>query len=169
MNIGSFGKATALLAAALTLGALLAACSGDDPVPTQTTVPTATATSSSQTVLPTQTSPAPQPTATPTPSVTAGGPVRDIEITLKDNTFPAELEFTPGETVRLIITNKGSVEHTFELNDFEILWEVLVDDTRAFEWTVPNQPGEYDCGCFLTGEDPAAHESMDGLCFIVRA
>lgn len=88
---------------------------------------------------------------------------------VKDNTFPKVTDFIAGETVRMIITNNGSVEHTFEITDLNILWKIGQGKTEAFEWTVPNAPGEYDCGCFLTGEDPTAHERMNGICNILRA
>ena len=167
MKKDNSSRVTRYMAAALALGVLLAACSGEAPAPTQTTVPTAAATPA-QAALPTQTAPALRPTATPTVVISQGGPAREIEVLLNDNTFPKMMDFTVGETVRLIITNNGSVEHIFEFTDFDILWEIDLEETETFEWTVPNEPGEYDCGCYLSGEDPAAHEKMEGICNILR-
>lgn len=159
---------TGLLAAALVLGVLLTACSEDSPAPTQTKAPAATATSIT-TAGPIPTKPAaPQPTTTPTVTINLDGPIREIEVTVEDNTFPKITDFTAGERVRVIVTNKGSVEHTFEFTDFDIVWEVADGKTQAFEWTVPNEPGEYDCGCFLTDPDPTTHENMEGFCNILR-
>ncbi len=174
MKEGKLGKVTGLLAAALALGVLLAACSGQAPAPSPTTVTSTAPTSTPTTVrstapAPTQTTPAPQPTATPTVAISQGGSVREIKVTLKDNTFPKVTDFTAGETVRLIITNNGSVEHTFEITDVGILWKIPQGKTEAFEWAVPNTPGVYDCGCYLSGDDPKPHERMEGICNILQA
>ena len=174
MEKTSLTRITGFLAAASMLGVLLAACSGEAAAPTQSTQPAATpvptrTAAPAQTAAPTQpTAVAPQPTSAPPPAATPGGPAREISVVLKDNIFPESMEFTVGEKVRFTITNDGSVQHTYEFTDFDILWQIEPRETNVFEWTVPNAPGEYDCGCYLSGEDPAAHEGMAGLCTILQ-
>lgn len=161
-----------LLVIGLSGVAILAACGGSDsdPTPAPTAVqatPTAT-TVPVPTAVPTQVvTPAPQPTTPSAPPSGRVGELQEIEVTLKDNFFPKQTDFVVGDTIRATISNEGSVEHRWISPELDILWYVDQGETKTFEWTVPNTPGEYICGCFLGGEDPAAHENMDGVCRIL--
>lgn len=159
-----------MLTVAVVIGMLLASCSQEAGAPTPAPAeanpaprPTATPTPTSA-----QANPAPQPTATPTAASAPGGDAREVEVVLDNNRFPAKLVFKVGEKVRIIVTNKGNVVHSFEFTDFDVLEKFEPGETRTFEWTVPNQPGEYDCGCFLTDPSPEEHEGMDGICIILE-
>lgn len=166
-----------LVTAALGLFLMLAACSpsgspgaGPSPAQERGTV------SSPEESTPTPTPAAQQNTATPTPLRTAP-PVagtapppsldaREIKVNLKNNTFPKEIRVKVGEKVVFMITNSGTVKHTFEFPDFDEMRYNEIDrgETKRIEWVVPNKKGKWDMGCFLTEE--GFHERMEGTLIV---
>lgn len=113
---------------------------------------------------------APAPTATAPPEArptsSTSSTVREIKVTLKNNAFPKELRVKVGEKVVFVVTNEGTVKHTFEFPDFDEMRykEIQKGDTVWIEWVVPNKKGKWDMGCFLTEE--GFHERMEGTLII---
>lgn len=125
--------------------------------PTPTPAPAAKQT----TAIPTPTSP---PVAAPTSPPALGA--REIKVALKNNDFPKELRVKAGEKVVFVVTNNGTVKHTFEFPDFDEMRynEIERGETARIEWVVPNRKGKWDAGCFLTEE--GFHEGMEGTLII---
>ncbi|MBI4319744.1 MAG: cupredoxin domain-containing protein [Chloroflexi bacterium] len=85
-------------------------------------------------------------------------------MTLKNNGFPKEMRVKAGAKLVFVITNQGTVKHTFEFPDFKINNEIQPQETVRFEWVVPDRKGKWDMGCFLTEE--GYHERMEGTLII---
>lgn len=119
-------------------------------------------------LMPAQTQPMTPPPSTPPavqpPPATSTG--TEIKVTLKDGNFPAEIRVKVGERVVFVVTNTGSVMHTFEFPDFDEMRykEIEKGQTARIEWIVPDKKGEWDAGCFLTEE--GFHEGMEGILII---
>lgn len=103
-----------------------------------------------------------QPAALPPSGAVTGG---EIEVTLKEHTFPEEIRVKAGAKVVFVITNLGTETHSFEAPDFKLYKEIKSGQTDRLEWTVPDQKGSWDVGCFLTA--PAdVHDRMEGTLII---
>lgn len=106
--------------------------------------------------------PSAQPAALPPSGAVTGG---EIEVTLKEHTFPEEIRVKAGAKVVFVITNLGTETHSFEAPDFKLYKEIKSGQTDRLEWTVPDQKGSWDVGCFLTA--PAdVHDRMEGTLII---
>ncbi|MBI2864791.1 MAG: cupredoxin domain-containing protein [Chloroflexi bacterium] len=113
--------------------------------------------------------------ATPTPpgssaggtgqssSAAAGG---EINVTLKDNTFPKEIKVKAGAKVTFVVANKSDVEHSFEIPDFHVLFKIQPGGNSRFPWTVPDKKGKWDMGCYLTDPSEDLHKDMEGTLII---
>lgn len=89
----------------------------------------------------------------------------EIQVTVKNNTFPIEIRVKAGAKVVFVVTNRGDVTHSFEFPDFGLYKEINAGKTIRIEWTVPDKKGKWDMGCFLT--DPGeVHDSMVGTLII---
>lgn len=89
----------------------------------------------------------------------------EIRVTLKNNTFPEEIRVKVGAKVVFVITNKGDETHSFEFPDLGVYKEIAPGQTLRIEWLVPNKPGKWDMGCFLT-DPPGVHDNMEGTLII---
>ncbi len=98
-----------------------------------------------------------------TPRRTGGGqappPIagaREIRVVAAEFFFePTDLRVRTGETVNIILDNRGSVFHDFHIEDlgFELQAEGRDQDTGAF--TAPDQPGRYPIICDVPGHTAA--------------
>ena len=109
---------------------------------------------------------APSPPSIPASAAPAviGGEIREIKVTMENKKFPKEIRLKAGTKVVFVITNRGTVKHTFEFPDLDVNKEIQAGETVNFEWTVPNRKGKWDMGCFLTEE--GYHEGMEGILII---
>lgn len=89
----------------------------------------------------------------------------EIQVTLKNHTFPEELRVKAGAKVVFVITNQGDEAHSFEFPDFKVYKEIQPGKTARIEWTVPDKKGKWDMGCFLT-DPPGVHDNMTGTLII---
>ncbi|MBI2916635.1 MAG: cupredoxin domain-containing protein [Chloroflexi bacterium] len=104
---------------------------------------------------------APAPTATRPPSPPSPPSGAEIKVTVKDNTFPNEIRVKAGAKVTFVVTNESMEKHSVEFPDFKFYKEIEAGQTVRFDWTVPNEKGKWDMGCFLT-EPGGVHEGMEG-------
>ncbi|MBI2304360.1 MAG: cupredoxin domain-containing protein [Chloroflexi bacterium] len=115
---------------------------------------------------------APTPRVGPSPSAGGGGssPSRaveggEIQVTIKNNTFPDEIRVKAGAKVVFVVTNRGDETHSFEFPDLGVYKEIDSGKTARIEWTVPDKKGKWDMGCFLT-DPPGVHDRMEGTLII---
>lgn len=99
---------------------------------------------------------------TPAPSSgsSSSGGTRTINITATDFKYnPADLTFKAGEKVKLNLTDKGAVDHTWVLTDSSgkelVKIEAKVGQTASQEFTAPTTPGTYPIVCDIPGHKEA--------------
>ena len=105
---------------------------------------------------------------TPAPSgggSSAGG--REIKVTATDFKFdPANYTFKSGEKIKITMTNRGAVDHTWILADTSnkelFKMEVKVGKTGSFEFTAP-AAGAYKVICDIAGHKEAGMEGKASI------
>ena len=111
-----------------------------------------------------------------TPAAEGAADMKSVEISMRETDEgtmifePSELSFASGETVRLVITNNGELEHEFVMDTVEAnaehkelmarFPEMEHDDPNAVRlqpgetgeilWTFENE-GEYEFACLMLG------------------
>lgn len=87
----------------------------------------------------------------------ASSPAREIRIAMVEQGSkmafePARVTVKPGERVRFVIENKGTMDHEFESDEAGIE-EVVVPPgkSRTVEWTAPAKAGDYPFVCDMPG------------------
>ncbi|WP_176695210.1 cupredoxin domain-containing protein [Paracoccus haeundaensis] len=125
------------------------------------------------------------------PAEASAGDMRTVEVTMRETDEgtmifePAELSFVDGETVRLVITNAGELDHEFVMDTVEAnaehkelmarFPEMEHDDPNAVRlqpgetgeilWTFENA-GQYEFACLMLGH----YESgMHGLLNVTKS
>jgi uncharacterized cupredoxin-like copper-binding protein len=85
---------------------------------------------------------------------------REIKVDATDFKFtPGDQTFKAGETVKVTVTNKGAVDHTWVLTDssgkelFKL--EIAQGKTASKDLTVPTTPGAYIIVCDIAGHKEA--------------
>ncbi len=89
----------------------------------------------------------------------SSGP-REIKVIATDFKFdPGDQTFKAGEQVRITMTDKGAVDHTWVLTDANgnelHKLEVKVGQTASMDFTAPTTPGTYNIICDIAGHKEA--------------
>ena len=97
-------------------------------------------------------------TSSPGTSGTSGP--REIKVTATDFKFdPGDQTFKAGEKIRITMTDKGAVDHTWVLTDSSgtelTKLEVKVGQTASVDFTAPTTPGTYNIICDIAGHKEA--------------
>lgn len=84
------------------------------------------------------------------------GEARRVEISAEEFEFtPDRIEAAPGQTLTVVLQNDGTVEHNieFDLGDREPSLDSNVEpgETDTLTFTVPDQEGDYEFHCPVTG------------------
>ena len=85
---------------------------------------------------------------------------REIKVTATDFKFdPADQAFKAGEKIKITMTDKGAVDHTWVLQDANgaelVKLEVKVGATASKEFTAPAAAGTYNIICDIAGHKEA--------------
>ncbi len=85
---------------------------------------------------------------------------REIKVDATDFKFtPADQTFKAGESVKVTVTNKGAVDHTWVLTDStgKELFKMTIPQgkTVSQDLTVPSTPGSYTIICDIAGHKEA--------------
>ena len=94
---------------------------------------------------------------------TAPATTREIKVTATDFKYdPADQTFKPGEKLKVTMTNKGAVDHTWVLTDASgaelTKLEVKVGATASKEFTAP-AAGTYNIVCDIAGHKEAGMQA----------
>jgi len=92
--------------------------------------------------------------ATPIPSSDADV---TIEVALLDTMSfePSSITVAPGEVVEVILHNKGTLPHNFEIEGLDVDVDVKAGDTKTAIFTAPSSPGEHKIFCNVIGHEGA--------------
>ena len=91
---------------------------------------------------------------------TAPSGTREIKVDATDFKFtPGDQTFKAGETVKVTVTNKGAVDHTWVLTDASgkelFKMQIPQGKTVSQDLTVPSTPGSYTILCDIAGHKEA--------------
>ena len=91
---------------------------------------------------------------------TAPAGIREFKVTGTDFKYdPADQTFKPGEKLRVTMTNKGAVDHTWVLMDTSgaelTKLEVKVGATGSKDFTAPAAAGTFNIVCDIAGHKEA--------------
>ncbi|MBI1800925.1 MAG: cupredoxin domain-containing protein [Chloroflexi bacterium] len=95
-------------------------------------------------------------TACGAPAATASNPT-EFKVTATDFKFePADLTLKAGQKIKLTMTNKGAIDHTWLLKDAsgkELSQTLTVKngETKSLEFAAPATPGTYTLLCDVPG------------------
>lgn len=81
---------------------------------------------------------------------------REIRVVAAEFFFePTELRVTPGETVNILLDNRGSIFHDFHIEDVDFELEADGGDQDIGAFTAPDQLGRYPIICDVPGHATA--------------
>jgi plastocyanin len=100
----------------------------------------------------------------PSTGGTTSGGVREFKVTATDFKYdPGDQTFKPGEKLRVTMTDKGAVDHTWVLLDASgaelTKLEVKVGATASKDFTAPATPGTYSIICDIAGHKEAGMQA----------
>jgi len=81
---------------------------------------------------------------------------REIRVVAAEFLFePTDLRVRTGETVNIVLDNRGSVFHDFHIHEFDFELEADRGDQDTGAFTAPDQPGRYPIICDVPGHAAA--------------
>lgn len=92
-----------------------------------------------------------------TPAGASGTADVTVRVALLDTMSfePAAITVAPGDTVEVILTNKGSLPHNFSIEGLDVDVDVAAGETKTATFTAPGRPGEHKIYCNVVGHEGA--------------